>query len=100
MTSIRTVGIAGLFALASGTAVLTLAPQAAAQEDKRPVFRVKVDMVVLSFTVTVPVCATREIDRVMPLASVVASRPSWTNVIDVVGTGVGHDAWRLRRRPL
>lgn len=53
MKSIRKYGFAALgIAAAAGAAWVGLAPSLQAQEDKRPVFKVKVDMVVLSFTVT------------------------------------------------
>ena len=53
MRSIRTIGFTGISVLAATGAFWTgFGPTLAAQEDKRPVFRVKVDMVVLSFTVT------------------------------------------------
>ena len=50
LKSLRTLGLAGL-ALA-GALSLGSGPALLAQEDRRPVFKVKVDMVVLSFTVT------------------------------------------------
>jgi len=50
---IRNIGYAGFgIAAASGALWLGFGPSLLAQEDKRPVFKVKVDMVVLSFTVT------------------------------------------------
>jgi Ca-activated chloride channel family protein len=48
----RALGVASFITTLIAGAALTVAPRAAAQEEKRPVFRVKVDMVVLSFTVT------------------------------------------------
>jgi Ca-activated chloride channel homolog len=51
--SIRKWGFAGLaIGLTAGTLALISAPALQAQEGKRPIFRVKVDMVVLSFQVT------------------------------------------------
>ena len=53
MRSFRKLGLAGAgCALTAGALMFVFGPRLAAQEDKRPVFRVKVDMVVLSFTVT------------------------------------------------
>ena len=49
----RKIGFAGFgVAAAAGVLWMGFGPSLNAQEDKRPVFRVKVDMVVLSFTVT------------------------------------------------
>ena len=53
MKVIRNFGFAALGIVAvGGAAWVGLVPSLQAQEDKRPVFKVKVDMVVLSFTVT------------------------------------------------
>jgi VWFA-related protein len=49
----RKLGLAGAgCALTAGALIFAFGSRLGAQEDKRPVFRVKVDMVVLSFTVT------------------------------------------------
>jgi VWFA-related protein len=50
LKSLRTIGLASL--AAAGALSLGSGPALLAQEDRRPVFKVKVDMVVLSFTVT------------------------------------------------
>lgn len=53
MRSIRRLGFAGVGVMAAAGAVwMGFGQRLAAQEERRPVFRVKVDMVVLSFTVT------------------------------------------------
>lgn len=53
MKSIRGLSLAtGAGVVAVGAMLLAFGPRLAAQEGQRPVFRVKVDMVVLSFTIT------------------------------------------------
>jgi VWFA-related protein len=52
VTVIRNFTMAGIAAAVCAAAFFPLAHQLKAQEEKRPVFRIKVDMVVLSFTVT------------------------------------------------
>src|SRR5579885_1287308 len=52
VTVIRNFTMAGIATAVCAAAFFPLAHQLKAQEEKRPVFRIKVDMVVLSFTVT------------------------------------------------